>query len=384
MRLPQPMNLGQIAAVIGGRVHGDASVMVTTVCPSPMQAKEDDLAFVFDQKLVKKLAKCVAKAIVAPEGTEKDYPDRNMVLVERPNLAIQRVLTAVAPKRYYPAVGIHPSAVIDESAVLAEGVAIGPYVVIGPKTKIGAGTKIMAHTVIGGEVEIGENCLFYPHCIIGDYIKIGNRVILQQGASLGSDGFGYVTERPSNLEKNMAGQKDFSNDPNPLLKIPQTGNVVLHDDVEIGAYATIDRATMGSTIVGEGSKIDNLVMIAHNNRIGRENLIIASVSLGGSCNLGDRVVVGGGSSLSDHLNLGDDAVLSGGSGAMKDIPAGDIHAGTPAVAARDFFMQVANARRVPRLLDDMRDLKKRLAILEQQIAAEAAGEKDLAVTSKNS
>jgi len=372
------MNLGQIAAVIGGRVHGDASVVITTVCPSPMQAKEDDLAFVFDQKLVKKLNKCVAKAIVAQEGTEKEFPDRNIILVQRPNLAIQKVLTAIAPKRYYPAAGVHATAVIDESAILGDGVAIGPYVVIGPKTKVGAGTKIMAHTVIGGEVEIGENCLFYPHCIIADYVKIGNRVIMQQGASLGSDGFGYVTEKPSNLEKNMTGSKEFSSDPNPLLKIPQTGNVVLHDDVEIGAYATIDRATMGSTIVGEGSKIDNLVMIAHNNRIGRENLIIACVSVGGSCTFGDRVVVGGGSSLSDHLILGDDAVLSGGSGAMRDIPTGDIHAGTPAVPGRDFFSQVANTRRVPRLLDDMKDLKKRLTILEEQIA-----EKTLATSSKN-
>ncbi len=332
MRLPQPMNLGQIAAVIGGRVHGDASVMVSTVCPSPLHAKEDDLAFVFDQKMVKKLAKCVARAIVAQEGAEKDYPDRNIILVPRPNLAIQKVLTAIAPKRYYPPAGVHSTAVVDASAEIGEGVAIGPYVVIGPKTKIGAGTVIMAHTVLGGEVSIGEKCILYPHCIVADYVKIGNRVIMQQGASLGSDGFGYVTERPSNLEKNMSGVKEFSSDPNPLLKIPQIGDVVLHDDVEIGAYATIDRATMGSTIIGEGSKIDNLVMIAHNNRIGRENLIIASVSLGGSCTLGDRVVIGGGSGVSDHLNFGDDAVLSGGSGAMKDIPAGEVRAGTPAVA----------------------------------------------------
>src|SRR5476649_1331476 len=107
MRIPQPMNLGQIADVIGGRVHGDPSVVVTTVCPSPLQAKEDDLAFVFDQKLIKKLAKCVAKAIVAEEGTEKDYPDRNIILVQRPNLAIQKVLTAIAPKRFYPPKGLH-------------------------------------------------------------------------------------------------------------------------------------------------------------------------------------------------------------------------------------------------------------------------------------
>jgi len=379
MRLPQPMTLGQIAAIIGGRVHGDQTIEVQTVCPSPMQAKADDLAFVFDQKVVKKLADCLAKAVVAPEGTEKTHPDRNMVLVPRPNLAIQKVLTALGVKRYYPAAGVHATAVVDESAELGENVAIGPYVVIGPKSKIGAGTKIMAHTVIGGEVEIGENCLFYPHCIIADYCKIGNRVIMQQGASLGSDGFGYVTERPSNLEKLMEGNKDFLDDPNPLLKIPQIGNVVLHDDVEVGAYTTIDRATMGSTIIGEGTKIDNLVMIAHNNRIGRESLIIASVSIGGSCVLGDRVVVGGGSSLSDHCNMSNDSILSGGSGAMRDIPTGEVHVGTPAVVSREFFSQVVNSRRMPKFLDDMRNMKKRMTALEELLA-----QKELATTSKNS
>jgi UDP-3-O-[3-hydroxymyristoyl] glucosamine N-acyltransferase len=144
------MNLGQIAALIGGKVHGDSSVQVETVSPSPLSAKEEDLAFVFEAKLVKKLNQCKACAIVAPVGTELEYPDRNLVLVERPNLAIQKVLTALAPKRFYPEAGIHPTAVIDPTAEIADGVAIGPYVVIGPKSKVGRGTKIMAHCVLGG------------------------------------------------------------------------------------------------------------------------------------------------------------------------------------------------------------------------------------------
>lgn len=367
MRLPQAMNLGQIAALIGGKVHGDASIQVESVSPSPLNAKEEDLAFVFETKLVKKLSQCKAKAIVAPNGTETEYPDRNMVLVERPNLAIQRVLTALAPKRFYPEPGIHPTAVIDATAQVAETAAIGPYVVIGPHTKVGARTKIMAHCVLGGAVEVGEDCVFYPATLIADYCKVGNRVTMQQGASIGADGFGYVTERPSNFEKNMAGQTDFSDEPNPLKKIPQIGNVVVGDDVEIGSYATIDRGTMGATIIGEGCKIDNLVMIAHNNRIGREGIIVANAAIGGSCVLGDRIVVGGSANLSDHLRMENDAVLSGASGAMKNIGSGEMHAGTPAMPAREYFSMYANLRRLPRVSDDVKDLKKRIALLEEQI-----------------
>ena len=136
MKLPQTMNLGQIAQYIGGKVHGDATLNIYSVSPSPLHAKEEELAFVFEAKLVKKLNACKARAIVAPTGTEKEYPDRNMILVDRPNLAIQRVLTALQPKRYYPPKGIHPTAVIDESAEIAQDAAIGPYVVIGPKSKV--------------------------------------------------------------------------------------------------------------------------------------------------------------------------------------------------------------------------------------------------------
>lgn len=372
MRLPQEMSLAQIAQMIGGKVHGDGNIKVTTVSASPLHAGPDDMAFVFDTKLVKKLGACKAKAVVAPTGTEKDYPDKHMVLVDRPNLAIQRVLTALKPKRYTPPVGIHPTAVIDPTAQLGEGVAIGPYVVIGPKCKIGARTIIMSHTVLGGEVEVGDDCLFHPACLIADYIKIGNRVIMQQGAAIGADGFGYVTERPSNLEKNLSGSKDFSTDPNPLLKIPQIGNVILEDDVEVGSYATIDRATMGSTIIGAGTKVDNLVMIAHNNRIGKEVMIIANAAVGGSCTIGDRSVLGGSANLSDHVHMSPDAVLSGASGAMRDIGSGEIHAGTPAMNAREFFGMTVSARRMPKVLDEVKDLKKRIAILEQQILEKVA------------
>ena len=366
MKLPQAMSLAQIAQMIGGKVAGDGDLKVDTVSTSPLHATEDALAFVFDAKLVKKLAECKAKAVVAPLGAELDFPDRNMVLVDRPNLAIQRILTALKPKRYYPAKGIHATAVVDESAEIGADVAIGPYVVIGPKSKIGARTIIMSHTVIGGEVVIGEDCLLHPACLIADYVKIGSRVIMQQGAALGADGFGYVTERPSNLEKNMAGSKDFSDAPNPLLKIPQIGNVVLEDDVEIGSYATIDRATMGATVIGAGSKIDNLVMIAHNNRIGKEVMIIANAAVGGSCSIGDRSVLGGSANLSDHMKMEPDGVLSGASGAMRDIKSGEIHAGTPAAPAREFFGQIVAMRRLPKLMDEVKDLKKRLALLEQQ------------------
>jgi UDP-3-O-[3-hydroxymyristoyl] glucosamine N-acyltransferase len=366
MKLPSEMTSGQIAQLIGGRVQGSADVKVSSIAMSPMDATEGQVAFIYEEKLVKRLGDCKASLVIVPEGTKADRP---LILVKRATLAVQRVLTMLAPKRYWPEKGVHPSAVVDPSAELGEDVAIGALVVVGPRTKIGARTKIMAGTVIGGEVTIGTDCLIHPGCLIADYVKIGNKVILQQGASLGSDGFGYVTERPSNMELRMAGAgvEALSDEPNPLLKIPQIGTVVIEDDVEIGSNATIDRATMGATVIGKGSKIDNLVMIAHNVRIGREVIIVSGSGVAGSSTLGDRAILAGHVAVQDHITIGKDGIAEGCAGIMKDIPAREVHVGTPAQPHRNFFEQFALMRRLPKMHNDMKEMQKRIAQLEQQL-----------------
>jgi UDP-3-O-[3-hydroxymyristoyl] glucosamine N-acyltransferase len=360
------MTLAQVAAVIGGRVQGPADLKVSSVAPSPMSATSSDLAFIFEKELLKRLSDCHAAAIIVPEGVEADRP---LIFVERPTLAIQKMLSAAPTSRHFPPKGVHATAIIDPSVELGEGVAIGPYVVIGPKTKIGARTIIMASTVIGGDVKIGDNCLLHPACLIADAVVIGNRCILQQGANVGSDGFGYVTERPSNMELKIAGKTEgFSDKPNPLLKIPQLGTVVIEDDCEIGSCATIDRGTLGATHIGAGSKIDNLVMVAHNCRIGREVIVVGQAAIGGSTKIGDRAIIAGNAGIKDHTDIGSDAIVSAMAGVMKDIPANDVQVGVPALPMREFFTQVAHIKRLPKLNSDLKALQKRVAELEKKLA----------------
>ncbi len=365
MKLPAEMSLAQIAHVIGGRVEGDADIKVSSVAVSPLQATESDLALVFDEKLVARLSECKAKALVV---TPKAKPDRPCIVVERPMLAVQKMLTAVGVKRYSPPAGTHPTAVVDPSAELAEDVAIGPLAVIGPSCKIGSKTVIHPGTIIGAKVEIGENCSIGAGCLIADGIKIGNRVILQQGAVLGSDGFGYVTERESNLERRLKGNRDMKDESNPHLKIPHIGTIVIEDDVEIGSCTTIDRSTMGATTIGQGTKIDNLVMIAHNCRIGKEVLIIGTTAIGGSCTIEDRAVLSGSACIADHIRIGKDAIVEGMSGVINNIPAAEVQAGAPAVERRQHIESLIRLKRLKNTNADVKDLKERVAKLEALLA----------------
>jgi len=364
MKLPTELTLSQIAHIIGGRVHGTPDLKVGSFAISPLAAKEGDIALVFEPALLKVLDQCKASAVIVPEGTQADRP---MILVERPTLAIQRILTAVQPKRHAPEKGVHSTAVVDPTAELGEGVAIGAHVVIGPRTKLGAKTKVLPGTYIGADVTIGEDVHISSNCSILDGIKIGNRVILHPGVCLGSDGYGYVTEKVNNMERRIQGIRELSDEANPHLKIPQIGGIVIGDDVEIGANTTVDRATMGATTIGNGTKIDNLVMIAHNCTIGKDVLIIAGTMVAGSCTIGDRAILAGGVGLKDHLKIGKDAILEGRAGAMRDVPEGDVQSGVPCVPHTDHMKQIAAVRRLPQMMSDFKTLQKRVAQLEQQL-----------------
>jgi UDP-3-O-[3-hydroxymyristoyl] glucosamine N-acyltransferase len=366
MDLPKEFTLFEIAAVAGGNVGKSGETKVKRVAFSPMNAQEGDLALFFEAKMLAALPHCKASAVLVPEGTECALPH---ITVSRPKLALQRMLTAVQPKRFIAEKGVHPSAFVDPSAELGADVAVGPLAYVGPHTKVGARTKIGAGVMIGGKVEIGEDCEINQAAMIADYCKIGNRVVLQQGASIGPDGFGYVTEKVSNLELREQGKTDvqLSDEPNPLLKIPQTGIVVLEDDVEVGSNACIDRATIGATVIGKGTKIDNLVMIAHNNRIGKECLFVAGSSVAGSCVVGDRAVFAGHAGTKDHINVGKDGLILAQAGVMHDVEAGAAVVGTPAVPARDLFLQHAHTKKLPQYARELKDLKKKVELLEKAL-----------------
>lgn len=362
MELPREFSLAEIAAVAGAKVGAGGDTKIKRVSVSPLQAGEGDLALFFDPKLLSKLDECKASAVLIPEGTNCKLPH---LLVARPQFAMQKMLAAIQPKRLIAEGGIHPTAFVDPTAEIGEGVSIGPNAVVGPKTKVGARTKIGAGCLIGMSVKIGEDCQFHQGAMIADYCRVGNRVILQQGASIGADGFGYVTERPSNMEIRQSGSRELSDEPNPLIKIPQTGYVIIEDDCEIGSCATIDRATMGATVIGAGTKIDNLVQVAHNTKTGRECIIIAGVCVAGSCTLGDRVILAGAVAVKDHVRFGNDAIAQGRSAVINDIAAGEVVCGEPAVPYRDYFEFLAVKKRLPQMSRQFKDMQKRVEQLEK-------------------
>lgn len=365
MELPREFTLAEIAQVAGAKVGSGGDTKIKRVSVSPLQAGEGDLALFFDPKLLSKLSECKASAVLIPEGTQCSLPH---LVVQRPQFAMQKMLAAIQPKRFIAEPGIHPSAVVDPTAELGEGVCVAPNAVIGPKTRIGARTKIGAGVLIGGGVKIGEDCVLHQGAKVADYCRLGNRVILQQGASIGADGFGYVTERPSNMEIRMNGSKEpLSDEPNPLVKIPQTGYVILEDDVEIGSNSCVDRATMGATVIGAGTKVDDLVMIAHNNKFGRECIVVAMAAFAGSCTVGDRAVIAGQVGVKDHIRIGKDAIVQAQAGVMADIDEAAVMLGSPAQPYREFFAMTAVQQRLPEMRRQVKAMEKRIEQLEKAL-----------------
>ena len=221
---------------------------------------------------------------------------------------------------------------------------VGPHCVVEPGAAIGDGTVLVAQCYVGHSCEVGQNCLFHPHVTLREYTRVGNRVVLQNGAVIGSDGFGYV--------------KDAGH----WRKIPQVGIVVLGDDVEIGANTTIDRARFGETRIGNGTKLDNLIQIAHNVTVGEDTAMAAQVGVSGSSHIGSRVQIGGQVGVAGHIHVGDDSVLMAQSGVSKDIPPASVMFGSPAMPAREAKKLHAHLARLP-------ELKKKIAELEARIKA---------------
>ena len=359
--------LGQLAQITGGELIGSADLALSGVSPDPLKASSSELCLVFSNKFIKLLneGKLKAAAYLVPSNVQisADVP---RVAVKRPKLIIKQLLDVFGSKRFSFPVGIHPSAIIDETAVLGKNLKIGPHVYIGPESEIQDNTEIQAGATIGKKVKIGLACLIRSRAVIEDDCKIGNRVIIHPGAVIGSDGFSYITEEESNLEKIQAGAKpeDLEIKKQIQLKVPSCGWVEIADDVEIGANACIDRGTIGATIIGRGSKIDNLAQIAHNCKIGEDCLIIGQSGLAGSVVLGDRVVIAGHAGCKDNIEIGHDTVIVAASHAHKDAPPFSILGGDPAIDAREYMKKEKNLRRtireVPKLREEIEKLKKAL------------------------
>jgi UDP-3-O-[3-hydroxymyristoyl] glucosamine N-acyltransferase len=320
-----------IAAAVGGTLRGDPDAAITGVAPLD-RASSHHLTFLASAKYAPLFAATGAGVVlVAPELAELNGPVRARVVVDKPQDAMLSLLAAL-----YPVLprqpGIHPTAVIGRGASLGEDVSIGPSVVIGANARIGARVQLDAHAVIGDGVVIGDDCHVYPHATLYPHTVLAERVRVHAGARLGSDGFGYVFRGGAHE------------------KIPHVGRCIVESDVEIGANTTIDRGSIDDTVIGAGTKIDNLVHIAHNVRIGRLCLIMAQVGIAGSVRVEDGCILAGQVGVAGHHTIGKGATLAAQAGVFGDIPAGETWSGYPARPHREALRAQAAMFKLPSLL----------------------------------
>jgi len=318
-----------IVAVCGGEYRGSADLRLDSVA-SPEKATASSVIFwEQDKYFAAAQASPAGLVLCLPEKAEQ-LPGRNLLLHPKPYFALMRLVSWWQERSYgkEPA-AIHPTAVIDPSAVLEEGVGVGAYAVVGKHCRLGAGVRVGEHCVLGDNVTIGSGSRLYPRVTLYEDCQIGGECIIHSGAVLGADGFGFL------LAEGIQ------------AKIPQVGDVVIGNHVEIGANTTIDRGTLGSTVVGDGTKIDNCVQIGHNCVIGRHSILCAQVGLAGSTIVGDYVYLAGQVGVAGHVSIGDRAMIGAQSGVSTDVPPGALFFGYPAREASEMRRVYATQKHLP-------------------------------------
>jgi UDP-3-O-[3-hydroxymyristoyl] glucosamine N-acyltransferase len=358
--------LGEIASYVGGQLTGDASVLIKRLVHPAMVEDGSDLALVLSKDVASILASGKVANAVLPAAVEGRLTP-NQIIVKRPRLVLAKLLE-LFDRPVHVASGVHPSAVIDPSANIGQNVSIGPFCWVGPKSIIGSHCRLVAHVSIGAEVSVGESTLLHAGVRIGDRCQIGNRVIVQANVAIGGDGYSFVTPEPGSVESAQA-KGEVSNFNNELVRINSIGNVVIEDEVEIGAGCCIDRGTLGATRIGKGSKLDNLIQVGHNVTIGTNCLIVAQAGFGGSSKVGHRAVVGPQAGLVDHVTIGDDALVIAQAGISKDVPPKSIVVGSPAVAKELFVEHQFLIKRLPRTSKELKELKAQVAVLTEKLNA---------------
>ena len=336
--------LKELAELVAGTLCGDGGTAIRGV-NSLREAKSGDISFVANGKYAHMLASTKASAVIVKHGVQAPLPS---IAVDNPDLAFARVAQRFCPPAPGFEPGVHPTAVVAPDALLGRDVAIGALAVVGPGARIGDSTTVHAQAYVGRDARIGPECRLYPQVVVRERCEIGARVILHAGAVVGSDGFGYVTE------------KDVHH------KIPQTGIVVIEDDVEIGANTAIDRARFGRTVIGRGSKIDNLVQIAHNVVVGEGALIASQAGIAGSTRLGRRVTLAGQVGLSGHIELGDGVIVTAQAGVGKDVPPGLVISGEYAVEMKTHLKRLAALAKLPEALAEIRKLRGEIEKLKNK------------------
>lgn len=334
------MRLSELASRLGGRVVGEGDPDILRVAPIE-SAGPGEITFLANPKYFAHLAATRADAVLAFEGVE--HPGKRIVQLPNPYEAFAKaveILMLRPPRRF----GMHPHATVDSSAQIGANVSVGPGARIGARCRIGAGTIIEANAVLYDDVEVGCDCLIHAGVVLREGVRLGDRVILHPNVVIGGDGFGFAPSAHG------------------YRKIPQVGGVVIGNDVEIGAGTTIDRGALSDTRIGDGTKIDNLVMLAHNVQVGCNTIIVSQTGVAGSTSIGDGCVIGGQVGIIGHIKIGNGVKIAAQSGIMDDLPDGTEWGGTPAQPHAQWLRSIAALAKLP-------EIRKRLAALEKQAAA---------------
>jgi len=330
--------LRELADRLGCALRGDGGVVVTGVAPID-GAGPGSLTFVASAKWAARLKATGAAAVIVAPSVETPLPS---LLSDNPYLTFARAVAILHPRAVPPA-GVHPSAQVHPAAVLAESAHVGPLAVVGARARVGARSVIHPHVVLYEDAQVGEDCLLHSGVQVREGCRLGNRVIVQNGAVIGADGFGFAKDAEGRYHK-----------------ILQVGIVVIEDDVEIGALTAIDRAALGETRIGRGTKLDNLVQIGHSVKVGRDTAVAAQVGVAGSATIGDRVILAGQVGVAGHLKIGDGVIATAQTGIPADVPPGAVISGYPAIPNREWLKSSAVFPRLPELLRRLRALEKGL------------------------
>jgi UDP-3-O-[3-hydroxymyristoyl] glucosamine N-acyltransferase len=338
------MKLTELAEKVGGELAGRGDIDIRGVAGIG-EAQDGDITFITDAKRLQDLRACRASAVIVPRGTaELPIPS---IAVKNPRFAFAQTLRIFHERPYAPG-GISERAVVGKDVVLGAGPTIHPCVVVSDGAKIGSRVTLYPGVFVGTGSCIGDDTVIYPNVSIREGVTIGSRVIIHSGTVIGSDGFGFVTE---------SGRHH---------KIPQIGGVIIEDDVEIGANCAIDRAALGVTRIRQGTKLDNMVHVAHNVTIGEHCLLAGQIGIAGSSTLGKYVVIGGQAGIADHTTVGDGVMVGGGSGVTRNMEAGQVVAGYPAIPIREWLKAQAVFPKLPELKKLVAQLLRRIEELEEK------------------
>lgn len=336
--------LAELAKLVGGKVVGDPKTVVSGIA-GIREAKRGDITFLANRKYTPLLAECAASAVVATQDV--NGVAMPVIQVRNPDMAFATIVEAFAPEppKYYK--GIHPTVILGEDVKVGKDVSIQAFAVIQDEVEIGDSTILLPGVHVGTGAKIGKNCQIYPRVVIRERCIIGDNCIIHSGTVIGSDGFGFSTVRGVHH------------------KIPQIGIVQIDDDVEIGANVTIDRARFGKTHIGRGTKIDNLVQIAHNVVIGRNSFIVAQAGIAGSTHIGDNVILAGQAGVDGHRRIGNNVVIAAKAGVTKDLPDNSVVSGYPAQPHDRELKIQAVLRKLPDLFNQVKALEERLSEIEK-------------------